>query len=131
MVVFNIMLSCFIPKAGMVLTPLSLIGVTAYLYLRTKPPRPIWLTLGVFVLLAVQDLGLSFISYGIYDTAEITWMHLFMFLGLIPSVILVLLNILENRQIRESEKIASLFLFPLLIIGWVYLFYDLGSPTFS
>jgi hypothetical protein len=125
-IILNLILGHFFAPTGMMLTPVALIIATVIVVFTTKKLRPIYITQTVLGLIILHDIGLKLYSGGTHDREGFGWLHLMLFLGLVPSYILTIIGIIRNKQTNWTEKILSILIFPLVIAGHLYLFDDLG-----
>ena len=125
-VVANLLLGHFFAPIGMMLTPIVLIIVTIIIIFMTANLKPIYLTLLTFGLIVLNDIGLKLYAGGHHDNEGLSWMQLLFLLGLIPSYGILIFGILRTKKVELAEKIISIIFFPILIVGYLYLFNDLG-----
>ena len=126
LVVANTLFAHFFAPTGMLLTPIALIVVTTLVCFKVKTINPIHLTIITFGLIALHDIGIKLYAGGSHDGEGLSWVHLLMFLGLVPSYIILVSSIFQDKERNRKEKLTAVLLFPLLIAGRLFLFGDLG-----
>ena len=126
MIIVNLLLGHFFAPTGMMLTPIALTLSTAIIVFGSDNLRPKFLTLIILGLIILHDIGLKLYSGGTHDREGLGWLHLLLFIGLVPTYILTIVGIFRNKQAQLTEKILSLLIFPLIMAGHLYLFSDLG-----
>ncbi|MCC5915749.1 MAG: hypothetical protein JJU02_00325 [Cryomorphaceae bacterium] len=122
----NLLLAHFFAPKGMMLTPIALTISTGIIVFSSEKTRPIFLTLKILGLIILHDIGLKLYSGGTHDKPGLGWLHVMLFIGLVPAYILTIIGIFRNKQAQWTEKIVSLLIFPLIIAVHLYLFSDLG-----
>ncbi len=125
-VIVNLFLGHFFAPTGMMLTPVALTAGTAIIVFGYNNLKPIFMTLIVLGLIILHDIGLKLYSGGKHDIEGLGWLHLMLFIGLVPTYILIIVGIFRNKQAKKNEKIISVLIFPLIMAGHLYLFSDLG-----
>jgi hypothetical protein len=125
-IIANLLLGHLFAPSGMMLTPIALTITTAVIVFGSNKLRPIYVTLTVLGLIIINDIGLKLYSGGTHDSEGLGWLHLMLFMGLIPAYILTIVGVFRNKQAQLAEKVISLLIFPLIITGHLYLFSDLG-----
>ncbi|WP_242928632.1 hypothetical protein [Pontibacter vulgaris] len=125
-IILNLLLGHFFAPTGIMLTPVALIIATVLIVFGTKDLKPIFITLAILGLIIFHDVGLKLYSGGTHDRQGLGWLHLMLFMGLIPSYILTVVGIVRNKKTNWTEKSISIIIFPLLMAGHLYLFSDLG-----
>ena len=122
----NLLLGHFFAPTGIMLTPIALAISTAVIVFGSDNLRPTVLTLIISGLIILHDTGLKLYAGGIHDSEGLGWLHLMLFIGLIPAYILTIAGIFRNKEVQLTEKVIALLIFPLIIAGHLYLFNDLG-----
>ncbi len=125
-IVLNLLIGHFFAPNGIILTPITLIISTAIIVFYSEHLRPKNLILIILGLIILHDVGMKLYSGGIHDRQGYGLLHFFLFIGLVPTYIMTIVGIFNNRQAQLPEKIISLLIFPLIITGYIYLFSDLG-----
>ena len=125
-IVVNLILDHFFAPTGLMLTPVALTISTAIIVFGTVKLRPIILTVIILGLIILHDIGIKLYGGGTHDGAGQGWIHLMLFIGLVPAYILTLIGIFRSKRAQLTEKIISLLIFPLILAGHLYLFTDLG-----
>ncbi|PIQ19907.1 MAG: hypothetical protein COW65_18025 [Cytophagales bacterium CG18_big_fil_WC_8_21_14_2_50_42_9] len=126
LVVANILFAHSFAPTGMMLTPVVLIITTTLVCFKVKTIDPIPLLIITFGLISLHDIGIKLYSGGSHDSTGLGWVHLLLFLGLVPSYIILVNTIFQDKEQNRKEKLTAVFLFPLLIAGHLALFGDLG-----
>lgn len=123
-VITNALSGHFLAPSGILLTPFVVIAITSLIAFRTKNLRLVTKSILVFLLISLNDISLKLFAGGMHDGQGLGWMHFMLFLGLLPSFIILLISILANELILS--KVLALLLFPSLIALHLYFFNDLG-----
>ncbi|ALJ00726.1 hypothetical protein [Rufibacter tibetensis] len=126
LVIANILFAHSFAPTGMMLTPVLLIIVTTLVCFKVTSINPIPLSLITYGLIALHDIGIKLYSGGSHDSQGLGWVHLLLFLGLVPSYVILVNSIFKDKELNRIEKLTAVFLFPVLIAGHLLLFGDLG-----
>ncbi len=126
LVLANILFAHFVAPTGMMLTPIVIIITTTLVCFKVKNINPITIAVITFGLIALHDIGIKLYSGGSHDRAGLGWVHMLLFLGLVPSYMILVSSIFQNKEQNRKEKLTAAFLFPILIAGHLLLFGDLG-----
>ncbi len=126
LVFLNIIIGHFFAPNGILITPILIIVTTLSTCFLSISLKPIWKSLLCVTYVFINDFGIKLYSGGSHDNEGLGWIHLMMFLGLIPSFIILFYSILKNHEASIIEKIVSICLYPILITIHLNLFSNLG-----
>lgn len=124
-IITNIFCGHYAPT-GIMLTPVMLTISALIVVFWSNQLRPLALTLIALGLVILNDLGLKLFAAGTHDQIGQAWQLLLLLIGLVPTYTILILGIFKNYQVKMTEKIIPILLFPILIAGYLYLFKDLG-----
>ena len=124
-VIINGFIGHFAAPSGIIFTPLVII-ITTSLILFGTDYKGILKCLFSFSVIVLNDFFLKLYSGGKHDSEGLIWVNTFLWMGIIPSYLILLYSILKNKEESVFEKTTSLVLFPILILAYLHFFYKLG-----
>jgi len=125
-VILNGLIGHFFAPNGILLTPIVLIITTSIVCLNTNRIRLIFLSALTYLFVALNDISIKLYSGGSHDNEGLDWIHLLLFIGLIPTFGILLVTILRHKEETVTNKIISVLVFVILIAGHLQLFSKLG-----
>lgn len=125
-VILNGLIGHFLAPSGILLTPVILIITTSLVCFGTKNIKVIFLSFLVYLFIALNDFSIKLYSGGSHDSEGIAWIHLLLFVGLIPTFVIFLVAVFINGQDTLINKIIAIVLFVGLIVLHLQLFMTLG-----
>lgn len=125
LVIVNGFIGRFGAPSGIIFTPIVIIITTSFILFGTDY-KGILKCLLSFSLIALNDIFIKLYSGGKHDSEGLIWVNTFLWMGIIPSYIILLYSILKNPEESIFEKTSSLILFPILIFTYLHFFYKLG-----
>ena len=79
-----------------------------------------------YLFIGLNDIGIKLFAGGIHDSEGTGWTHLMLFIGLIPSSIMLFRAVSRDKNASKWFKTISILLFILLIIIHLIIFETLG-----
>lgn len=79
-----------------------------------------------YLYIGLNDIGIKLFGGGIHDFEGMGFIHLLLFIGLIPCLVMLLIAIRRNTNSNKWIKVSSILLFVLLIYVHLQLFQRLG-----
>jgi len=125
-IVINLLIAHFLAPFGLMLTPVILIIISSLICFEAKDLKPITRSLLLVALISLHDIGIKLYSGGSHDSKGLGIVHLLLFIGLIPSNILLITSIYQDKKNKWTEKILAIIIFPIIVTGYLYLFSELG-----
>jgi len=125
-VIINGLIGHFFAPSGIMLTPVVLIITSSLVAFGTKKISPIWKSILTFAFVALNDIIIKLYSGGRHDSEGLGWIQMTMFLGLLPSFVILLTTVFKDKQEKTNYKVIAVCLFPTLFAIYLYLFNDLG-----
>lgn len=125
-VILNGLIGHFFAPNGILLTPIVLIITTSLVCFGTKNIKIMLLSVLTFLFVALNDISLKLYSGGSHDNEGQGWVHLFLFVGLVPTFGILLATIFKRKEVTLSNRIIALVLFIGLIAGHLQMFNNLG-----
>lgn len=111
---------------GIMFTPIVLIFISILIGILNKELNPIWKSTLLAGLIILHDIGIKLYSGGRHDHEGLGWVHLMLFVGLIPAFGILIVGIFKTKKITKRNKWIATVLFPILIWIHLLLFSDLG-----
>jgi hypothetical protein len=125
-VVMNGLIGHFFAQSGIMLTPIVLTITTSLVCLGTKNIKAIFISILTFLFVALNDISIKLYSGGSHDHQGLGWIHMFLFIGLVPTFGILLTAMLRSKNAKYPSKIIATVLFIGLIAAHLQLFSKLG-----
>jgi hypothetical protein len=125
-VILNGLIGHFFAPNGIMLTPIVLTITTSLVCFGTKNIKVILLSALTYLFMALNDISIKLYSGGSHDSEGLGWIHMLLFVGLLPTFGILLATIFRNKQETLTNKIIALIMFVGLIAGHLQLFSNLG-----
>jgi hypothetical protein len=125
-VVANGFIGRFVTPNGILLTPVILTITTLLVVFGAKGLNPIWRSALVYLFVALNDILIKLYSGGSHDNEGLGWIHLLLFVGLLPTFGVLLTTTWRDNKFAIRDKIIGIVIFPILIIIHLYFLGDLG-----
>jgi hypothetical protein len=125
-VILNGLIGHFFAPNGILLTPIVLTLTTSLIAFRRKNIKVIWITVWAFLFVALNDIIIKLYSGGRHDNEGLGWVHLLLFVGLIPSYGILVTTIFRRKDEKMLSKVIAVVLFLILIAVHLQLFSSLG-----
>ena len=107
----NFFLIVFGQPLGFVLIPLCLPLASAFIVLRPNGLGVLAKSLTLLGMISFMDLGLKTVPAGPFDAKAQGWMHLLLFMGIIPSFLIYLFGIVREKEAGADEKWVAVLSF--------------------
>jgi len=125
-VIVNGLIGHFFAPNGIILTPVVLTITTYLVCFKTKNIKVLLISILTFLFVALNDISIKLYSGGRHDNQGLGWIHLLLFVGLVPTFGILLTAIFKRKDEKLTSKIISIILFVGLIVGHLQLFSSLG-----
>lgn len=125
-VILNGLVGHFFAPNGITLTPIVLTITTSLICFGTKNINIIFLSALTYLLVALNDISLKLYSGGSHDNEGLEWVHLLLFVGLVPTFGILLSTVLSCKEETVTNKVIAMILFLVLIGVHLQLFDNLG-----
>lgn len=125
-VILNGLIGHFFAPNGIMFTPFVLTITTSLICFGTKNIRVIFISILTFLFVALNDISIKLYSGGTNDNEGLGWVHLLLFVGLVPTFGILLSSILKRDEEKSINKIVAIILFVGLIAIYLELFSSLG-----
>jgi hypothetical protein len=125
-VVLNGLIGHFFAPNGIMLTPIVLTISTSLVCFGTKNIKIIFISALTYLFVAFNDISIKLYSGGSHDNEGLGWVHLLLFVGLVPTFGILLATVLKHKEETVTNKIIAVVLFIGLIAGHLQIFSNLG-----
>ncbi len=125
-VLANTLIGYLVPPNSIMLTPVILTITTALVVFGTTDIKPISLSLFTYLFVAANDILIKLYSGGSHDSEGLGWIHMLLFIGLLPTIGLLLAGIFKSKSEKLRNKLLAIGFFLTLIITHFQLFGELG-----
>jgi hypothetical protein len=125
-VTLNVLLEHFYAPHGIDFTPFIVIIVAVLLNV-TANKFNIWLRIVLtYAFIGINDVGIKLYGGGIHDVEGQGFVLLFLMMGLIPAFIIVVITVINDKNLYALTKAITLMSFLILFGLHLYLFENLG-----
>jgi len=125
-VILNGFIGHFFAPSGIMLTPVVLTIASSLITFGTKNINVIWVSILTFLLVALNDILIKLYSGGLHDNEGLGWIHMLLFIGLVPTFVILLTSIFRRKDETTFNKIIAVAVFPILVIIHIQLFSNFG-----
>ena len=125
-VILNGLIGHFFAPSGIMFTPIVLTITTSLVCFGTKNIKVIFISALTYLFVALNDISIKLYSGGSHDSEGRGWIHMLLFVGLLPTFGILLATIIRHKEETLTNKIIALVLFVGLIAGHLQLFSNLG-----
>lgn len=125
-VILNGLIGHFFAPNGIMLTPIVLTITTSFVCFGTKNIKITFISALTYLFVALNDISIKLYSGGSHDNEGLGWVHLLLFVGLVPTFGILLAQVLRSKDETVANKIIALTLFIGLIAGHLQVFSNLG-----
>ena len=122
---FNNLAGHFLAPMGILLTP-AVVLMAAWLILSARTGSSLLKVALLALIIIGHDVGIKLYAGGQHDSEGQGWMIAFLFMGLLPTYGLLLYHLSRPGPEPRSRRVLSGLLFPLLLLGYLYCFSNLG-----
>ena len=124
--VSNIIVGHFLPPTGILITPVIISGMVALIVFPDSGLNIIEKSVLSYLYIGLNDIGIKFFSGGRHDMEGLGWIHMLLFIGLVPCFIILLIGVFRDMDSSIRLKILSMTVFVLLIYVHLQIFGTLG-----
>lgn len=125
-VILNGLIGHFFAPNGILLTPVVLTITTSLVCFGTKNIKAISISTLTYLFVALNDILIKLYSGGSHDQEGLVWIHLLLFIGLIPTFGILLTRSIRQKDEKPINKLLAVVLFIGSIALHLQLFGDLG-----
>lgn len=125
-VILNGLIGHFFAPNGILLTPVVLTITTLFVCFGTKNIKVIFISAFTYLFVSLNDISIKLYSGGTHDHEGLGWVHLFLFIGLAPTFLILLASVLSRKGENLMNKVIAVVLFIGLMAGHLHLFSNLG-----
>lgn len=80
-----------------------------------------------YLLIGLNDIGVKIFGYGVHDSEGQGWLTVFFFVfGVIPTVIMLFIQIVQDRSSTIRMNVVGIFVFAALVYVHLQVFGSLG-----
>ncbi|MFD1258862.1 hypothetical protein ACFQ3S_18790 [Mucilaginibacter terrae] len=116
----------FLPPTGILTSPIVISIIAGLIMFSDNSFNVIVKSILTYLFIGLNDIGIKLFSGGIHDTEGMGWIHMLLFIGLVPSFIMLLVSVVRDKNSTNWIKAFSILLFILLINIHLQLFDTLG-----
>jgi hypothetical protein len=125
-ILVNAFVGHFFAPSGIILTPIVLTVASLLITFGTKDINVVWLSILTFLIVSTNDVLIKLYSGGLHDSEGLGWIHMLLFIGLVPTFAILLTVIFKRKDESFANRIMAVLLFPILVMIHLQLFGNLG-----
>ncbi len=126
---FSIIISHFIAAVAIIGIPI-IISLATGLVMFTDNGLSLFIKAVIaYLFIGLNDIGIKLFAGGIHDYEGLGWIHMMLFIGLVPSFIMLIIETFRDKNSTIWTKLGSIILFGALISIHFLLFKKLGVPA--
>ncbi|QHS56493.1 hypothetical protein GWR56_13450 [Mucilaginibacter sp. 14171R-50] len=122
----SVIVGHFLPPTGISLIPLIVTLMTGLIIFTNNDLSILLKSILTYLFIGLNDIGIKLFSGGIHDTEGMGWIHMLLFIGLVPCFIMLIIGVLRDKGSAILIKVLSVLLFILLIFVHLQIFETLG-----
>ena len=111
-IILNLIIGHFFAPIGILLTPIVLIGVSVLVAFFTKGLLSVWKSVVFSALIGIHDIGIKLYSGGRHDYEGLGFLHLMLFIGLVPAYVILLVGIFKTKNDTKVNKWLAVVFIP-------------------
>jgi hypothetical protein len=123
---FSITTGHFFPPMGVLLIPVVVSLMIGLLVFIKSDLNIIEKSVLSYLCIGLNDIGIKLFSGGRHDLEGLGWIHMMLFIGLVPCFMMLLISIFRDKSSSVWLKALSVAIFMLLICLHVVMFETLG-----
>jgi hypothetical protein len=125
-IILNIIIGHFLPPAGILITPLIISVMIGLIVFTDNGLNIIEKSVLSYLYIGLNDIGIKLFSGGKHDMEGVGWIHMMLYIGLVPCFIMLSIGIFRDKDSSIRLKILSVIIFVLLIYAHLEIFETLG-----
>ena len=110
-VFFNSVLAFLVQPLGFMIIPICLPIASSFIVFKPNGLGVLAKSLSLVGMISFLDLALKAIPAGPFEAEGQGWIHLFLFMGIIPSFIIYLFGIAQEKEAGADEKWVAVLAF--------------------
>jgi len=118
----------FLPPVGLLLIPVTISLMTALIIFTGTDFSILIKSLLAYLFIGLNDIGIKLFAGGIHDPQGLGWIHMLLFVGLVPCFIMLVIGVLGDKKSANWVNAISILIFLLLIFAHLQVFETLGVP---
>lgn len=122
----NIIIGYFLPPTGILITPFIISVMIGLIVFTDNGLNIIEKSVLSYLYIGLNDIGIKLFSGGRHDVEGVGWIHMMLFIGLVPCFIILLIGVFKDKDSSIWLKILSVMIFVLLIYVHIETFEMLG-----
>tara|TARA_R110000850_G_scaffold24595_2_gene71856 strand:- start:1015 stop:1446 length:432 start_codon:yes stop_codon:yes gene_type:complete len=114
----NGLLGHFLAPSGIFLTPFVLLALSVIICPLNKEVNIIVRSALLVAAISFHDILIKLFSGGYHDRQGLGWIHMLLFIGLVPAFIILLIGVFKAKNESTINKVVAVLIFPILI--WIH-----------
>ena len=122
----SVIIGHFLPPTGILAAPIVISVMTALVIFTNNDFSILAKSILSYLFIGLNDIGIKLFAGGRHDMEGIGWIHMLLFIGLVPCFIMLLIGVFRDKGSAIEIKILSILVFILLIYVHLEVFETLG-----
>lgn len=122
----SVIVGHFLPPVGILASPIIISIMTGLIVFGKNGFSILVKSVLSYLFIGLNDIGIKLFAGGIHDFQGMGFMHVFLFIGLIPCFVMLLITVSRDTASNTWVKVLSILVFILLIYVHLQLFQNLG-----
>lgn len=101
-IICNILIGRYFAPAGILMTPIVMAICTLIISLNGDKFNSWMHVILVYLLLAINDIGIKLYVGGIHDFEGMGWINMMLFLGLVPATLLLAIGLKASKFVERT-----------------------------
>ena len=126
LILLSIIIAHFLPPTGILVIPVVISVMIALIIFTDNSFTIIQKSALSYLCIAFNDVGTKLFAGGRHDMESIGWIHMMLFIGLVPCFIMLITGALRDDKSSVWTRILSSLIFVLLMYVHIEIFETLG-----
>lgn len=122
----SVIIGHFLPPTGILIIPLVISIITSIIVFTDNGFNVLVKSLLCYFFIGLNDIGIKLFAGGRHDMEGIGWIHMLLFIGLVPCLIMLVIGVFRDAKVATWLKFLSVSTFVLFVYLHLELFETLG-----
>jgi len=122
----SVIIGHFLPPTGILAAPVVVSVMTALIIFTDNDFSILVKSVLSYLFIGLNDIGIKLFAGGRHDMEGIGWIHMLLFIGLVPCFSMLLIGVFRDKRSAIGIKTLSIVVFILLMYVHLEIFETLG-----
>lgn len=122
----SVIIGHFLPPTGILAAPVVVSVMTALVIFTDNDFSILVKSVLSYLFIGLNDIGIKLFAGGRHDMEGIGWIHMLLFIGLVPCFSMLLIGVFRDKRSAIGIKTLSIVVFILLVYVHLEIFETLG-----